>query len=84
MSTGGFLRSVVGWRLFRRKALAGRRVVRLKGGDPMVFGRAAEEIDALRAAGLPVLSELPGMLDFLAATVGALASATDPSPAPPR
>lgn len=34
-------------------AKAGRKVVRLKGGDPMIFGRAGEEIEALRAAGLP-------------------------------
>ena len=33
-------------------AKAGRRVVRLKGGDPMIFGRADEEIAACRAAGL--------------------------------
>jgi uroporphyrin-III C-methyltransferase / precorrin-2 dehydrogenase / sirohydrochlorin ferrochelatase len=35
-------------------AKAGRRVVRLKSGDPMVFGRAGEEIAACRAAGIPV------------------------------
>jgi uroporphyrin-III C-methyltransferase len=41
-------------RLMVREALAGRRVVRLKGGDPLIFGRAGEEIAALRAAGLEV------------------------------
>src|SRR4029077_1155723 len=35
-------------------AKAGRRVVRLKGGDPMIFGRADEEISACRAAGIAV------------------------------
>lgn len=35
-------------------ALAGERVVRLKGGDPSIFGRATEELDACRAAGIAV------------------------------
>jgi uroporphyrin-III C-methyltransferase len=35
-------------------ALAGERVVRLQGGDPSIFGRATEELDACRAAGVPV------------------------------
>lgn len=36
------------------EALKGRRVVRLKSGDPGIFGRAGEEIDAAREAGVPV------------------------------
>ena len=35
-------------------ALAGERVVRLKGGDPAIFGRATEELDACRSSGVPV------------------------------
>ena len=42
-------------KLLVREALAGEKVVRLKGGDPLVFGRAGEEIAALRQAGLDVV-----------------------------
>src|SRR5215471_18140082 len=41
-------------------AKTGKRVVRLKGGDPMIFGRATEEIAACRAAGIPV-DVVPGI-----------------------
>jgi uroporphyrin-III C-methyltransferase/precorrin-2 dehydrogenase/sirohydrochlorin ferrochelatase len=50
-------------------AQTGETVVRLKGGDPLVFGRATEEIDACRAAGVPV-SIIPGV----SAAQGAAAS----------
>ncbi len=40
--------------LLLEHALAGRSVVRLKSGDPLVFGRAGEELAALREAGIPV------------------------------
>jgi uroporphyrin-III C-methyltransferase len=62
--------------LMIEKASQGLNIVRLKSGDPLVFGRAAEEMDALRAAGIP-FEVVPGITAAFAAAAALECSLTD-------
>ena len=62
----------------------GRRVVRLKGGDPFIFGRGSEEVEALEAAGIPyevvpgvsTLTAIPGLAGIPLTARGVAAQVT--------
>lgn len=62
-------------RLIVEAALAGRKVLRLKGGDPSIFGRSAEELAACAAHGIAI-HICPGITAASAAAASGLASLT--------
>jgi uroporphyrin-III C-methyltransferase len=62
--------------LMIESARNGLAVIRLKSGDPMIFGRAAEEMDALRAAGVP-FEVVPGVTAASSAAAFVESSLTD-------
>jgi uroporphyrinogen III methyltransferase/synthase len=55
-------------RILIEKALEGKRVVRLKGGDPFLFGRGGEEMEALMSRGIPC-EPVPGVTSALAVPI---------------
>ena len=63
-------------RLLVEFAFSGAAVVRLKSGDPLIFGRAGEELEVLRSAGIEV-EVIPGVTAALAAAASVHVSLTD-------